>query len=320
MSADQQNNTIESPKVSVIIPVYNTEKYLNECLDSVILQDLKDIEILCVDDGSTDSSRKILDEYASLDNRVVVIHKKNEGVSKARNIGIKWARGKYVIFMDPDDYYPTADILSTLFVAAEEHKVSIVGSEFSHLTPEGIVEYGDIYNNDFLYGYNFDKEGLIHFKDYQFDYGFHRFLFLKDYLICNDIDFPDLSRFQDPPFLVNALSNAGFFYAVKKIGYRYRLKSEGVSWNTQKITDLVSGILYIHDIANKNGYDKLERLMQLRMTVEYGGYIRQALEDCLKVDQEYKKVKKSFSYQTGLIVTYVPRNVIHLVHDLFKKA
>ncbi len=92
------------PKVSVIVPIYNVEKYLVQCLDSLINQTLKDIEIILIDDGSPDNSGKICDEYAKKDKRINVIHKKNEGVSAARNDGIKAAKGKFLMFVDSDDW------------------------------------------------------------------------------------------------------------------------------------------------------------------------------------------------------------------------
>ena len=94
-----QNKINYVPKVSVIIPVYNVEKYLRECLDSVINQTLKDIEIICVDDGSTDSSGKILDEYAQKDKRIKVIHQENQGLGAAHNVGIDLAKGEYIGFV-----------------------------------------------------------------------------------------------------------------------------------------------------------------------------------------------------------------------------
>ncbi len=89
--------------VSIIIPVYNVEKYLEKCINSVLEQTFKDIKIILVDDGSTDKSPDICDKYSKKDERVCVIHKKNQGVSEARNTGINNANGKYVIFIDSDD-------------------------------------------------------------------------------------------------------------------------------------------------------------------------------------------------------------------------
>lgn len=92
------------PLVSVIIPVYNVENYLKRCIDSIINQSLKNIEIILIDDGSLDSSSKICDEYLTLDERIKVVHKQNEGLGMARNTGIDIAVGKYIAFVDSDDY------------------------------------------------------------------------------------------------------------------------------------------------------------------------------------------------------------------------
>ena len=92
------------PKVSVIIPVYNTEKYLRKCLDSVVNQTLKDIEIICVNDGSPDNSLAILEEYAQNDNRIKIINKSNGGLSSARNAGLEISQGEFIGFVDSDDW------------------------------------------------------------------------------------------------------------------------------------------------------------------------------------------------------------------------
>ena len=90
-------------KISIIIPVYNVEKYIRKCVDSILSQTYKNLEIILVDDGSLDNCGKICDQYAKIDNRVVVIHKQNGGLSSARNIGIEKATGEYLMFVDSDD-------------------------------------------------------------------------------------------------------------------------------------------------------------------------------------------------------------------------
>ena len=95
------------PKVSVIIPVYNTSKYLNQCLESIQNQTFTDFEAICINDGSTDSSLEILKEFASKDDRFIIINKKNEGQGIARNLGIQQANGEYIIFIDSDDWLET---------------------------------------------------------------------------------------------------------------------------------------------------------------------------------------------------------------------
>ena len=92
------------PKLSIIVPVYKVEQYINKCIDSILNQTFTDFELILVDDGSPDNCGKICDEYAQKDERVRVIHKENGGVSSARNLGIDEAKGEYVSFIDPDDW------------------------------------------------------------------------------------------------------------------------------------------------------------------------------------------------------------------------
>lgn len=116
-------------KVSVIIPVYNTAEYLPQCLESVMNQTLKEIEIICVNDGSTDDSPQILAEYALKDERIKIIHKENGGLVAARKTGVLAAQGSYVAFVDSDDWIET-DMYEQLFRIAEEYKVAMVTSGF----------------------------------------------------------------------------------------------------------------------------------------------------------------------------------------------
>lgn len=116
---------MEQPKISVIIPVYNVESYLRQCMDSIIGQTLEDIEIICINDSSTDGSLAILEEYAKKDNRVQVITQKNAGAGAARNRGMSIAKGKYLSFLDGDDFFET-DMLEKAYNLAEQDQVDFV--------------------------------------------------------------------------------------------------------------------------------------------------------------------------------------------------
>ena len=113
------------PLVSVVIPVYNVEKYLNQCLDSVISQTLTDIEIICVNDSSTDGSLNILEEYAKRDERIKVVTQPNGGAGAARNRGLSMASGKYLSFLDSDDFFEP-DMLELAYKKAEKDKADFV--------------------------------------------------------------------------------------------------------------------------------------------------------------------------------------------------
>lgn len=112
-------------RISIIVPVYNVEKYISHCLDSLVMQTLNDIEIILIDDGSSDSSGIICDEYAQKDLRIKVIHQENMGVSESRNVALAVAKGEFVLFVDSDDWIE-ADMCEKLYTTAKEHSADFV--------------------------------------------------------------------------------------------------------------------------------------------------------------------------------------------------
>ena len=131
-----------SPLVSVIVPVYNTSKYLRQCLDSIQAQTLKEIEIICVDDGSTDNSMEILLEKELEDSRICILQQKNRGGGAARNLGMSIAKGKYLSFLDSDDFFePT--MLEEAYTAAEKHNADITIYSY-HIFYDGSKLYSKI--------------------------------------------------------------------------------------------------------------------------------------------------------------------------------
>ncbi len=117
------------PKVSIVVPVYNVERYLRQCLESLVRQTMKDIEILCVNDGSTDGSGAILREYAERDDRVTVIEQANGGYGRAMNAGIEKARGGYLGIVEPDDFVALT-MYEDLYALAERHALDLVKADF----------------------------------------------------------------------------------------------------------------------------------------------------------------------------------------------
>ena len=117
---------MRSVKISVVVPTYNAANYLRECLDSLISQTVMEIEFICVNDGSTDTSLEILKEYASKDERFRIIDVPNGGYGKAMNLGLNSAKGKYFAILEPDDYLPAADVYSKMLEQAEKHHLDFV--------------------------------------------------------------------------------------------------------------------------------------------------------------------------------------------------
>lgn len=144
-------------KVSIIVPVYNVEKYLRKCLDSLINQTLKDIEIICINDGSTDKSLEILEEYKNRDSRIILLNQENSGQSVARNRGIEIAKGEYLGFVDPDDWVDL-DYYEKLYNAASTNDTDIAVG--------GIIRVTGIKKKKFL---NFEKETITDNTNLKFE-------------------------------------------------------------------------------------------------------------------------------------------------------
>lgn len=280
-------------KVSVIIPVYNVEKYLRECLDSVVNQTLRDIEIICINDGSPDNSLAILQEYAKRDSRFVIVDQENQGVGRSRNTGIRKARGEFVCFMDPDDWYPEPDILETLYSTAKRERVCICGGSLEEHKPDGTV-VRDFNPNASNWGGKFSRDEMMRFHDYQYDWGYQRFVFSRKFLVENDIFFPPYIRFQDPPFFVKAMVLAEKFYALRKITYAYRVAyKEPVFSNPRKLSDMFSGIADVVNLAQTYGLEKLtERLFNQNYQSTWA--LPQILETAEKSLEVATKIKRTF--------------------------
>lgn len=142
------------PAVSIIVPVYNAEKAIGRCIESVLSQQFTDLELILIDDGSKDGSPAILDEYAAKDERVKVIHKPNSGVSSTRNLGLAEAKGKYIQFMDADDWIPD-DSTKILYRAMEESKCDLVVAGFYRVVGERVARKSSI-----------DTDCLLTLKEY----------------------------------------------------------------------------------------------------------------------------------------------------------
>lgn len=142
---------MNQPKVSIIVPIYNVEKYLDRCMQSLMHQTLKDIEIILVDDGSPDNCPAMCDEYAKQDNRIKVIHKQNAGLGMARNSGIEIATGEYIAFIDSDDY-TEVNAYEKLYNASDKGHYDIVYSGFYQEQNDGTFKAAElidqIYNTE----------------------------------------------------------------------------------------------------------------------------------------------------------------------------
>lgn len=129
--------SMNKPKISIIVPVYNTELYLRECIESILRQSYVDFEVLLVDDGSTDASGSICEDYAAKDTRIRVFHQDNQGVSSARNLALDHVQGRYVLFLDADDFWYVDTCLETLVNEALRTGADIVRGEYKAVDEQG---------------------------------------------------------------------------------------------------------------------------------------------------------------------------------------
>lgn len=132
---------MDNPRISVIVPVYNVEKYLNRCMDSLLAQTYHNLQIILVDDGSQDGSGAICDEYATLDSRIRVIHKENGGLSSARNAGLKIADGEYIGYVDSDDWIEP-DMYYLMIQAIKDNNAQLAACRYKQVTPDGVIDNG----------------------------------------------------------------------------------------------------------------------------------------------------------------------------------
>ena len=329
--------------ITVIIPVYNMDEYLDICLNSVINQSLSELEILCIDDGSTDRSNEIIKLFVSKDSRIRCIRTNNLGAAHARNIGIREAKGEYLAFIDADDYYYDKYALEHLYFANKKYLTKISGGSFGEIDEYGTVKTGSDFDDNRFWGYNFGSEEVIFYEGFQFDFGFHRFIYDRDFIITNKLFFPDLSYFEDPPFLVKTLSLVEKFSVVPNIIYMHRTYRKEKEWKAKSVVDLYKGLLMNLKFAKINGYEKLYQLTLYRLENDYISAIEfyvdtietieklvinnsdifeddsQTYNELLLLINPYKgRAANSFSYKIGLALTFAPRVLVKATKKLEK--
>ena len=198
-------------KISVIMPVYNCEEYLEESIDSVLQQTLQEWELLCIDDGSTDKSVDILKEYEKKDKRIHIFTQKNQGAGPARNLGLQNAQGEFVSFLDADDYLLDKDALECMYNVCKTKGVRACGASLRALR-NGEIGQDNVHFKEVEQAAREQK--ILNYIDFQFDYGYTCFIYERQVINEHEICFPPYRRFQDPPFFCpsNVYNRAILFY------------------------------------------------------------------------------------------------------------
>lgn len=236
-----------APTVSVIIPVYNVENFLPRCLDSVMKQSLKEIEIICINDGSTDRSAEILNQYAQKDKRIKVFNQENKGLSATRNYGLEMMRGKYVFFLDSDDYlHPQT--LEVFYKAAEQKNVPVViSTKFCRL--------GKQEPNTKIYAVDEVKckisknplKDLYTTKNRYVSAVAWNKLYRADAI--KDFRFIEGIYFEDWPWTACLFASIDSFASIDEALYHYNTMSPSIvrsRFSTKKVSDYFTGIRFVY--------------------------------------------------------------------------
>ncbi len=298
----------KNPEISIIVPVYNCEIYIEECLESIKSQTFENFEALIVNDGSSDNSEKIIMDFIQKDDRFKLITKKNGGQSSARNLGLRCAKGKYIAFLDSDDYIKP-DFLEKLYAEAEEKNLDIAlcGIE-THNENTGEITTNDPYFSLLCFDKNFDNK-IFNYKDC-LDFLFRicvvpwNKLYKKKFLEKNQIKFTEKLSFEDNLFFLELFLKAERVGIIREALICYRFCS-----------------LTSHSRANnKQDFRKLDffKIMKLQ-------------EKVLKENNLFEILKEKFEqHKIGTLnywynkITYTPAKVIYFIllkfEELYKKC
>lgn len=251
------------PEISVIMPVYNTASYLAQSIESVLNQTYSDFELIIVDDGSTDDSLKIINSYAVKDKRIKVITQENQGLSEARNSGIKIAGGEYIAFIDSDDFY-AKNFLGQLIHAQKKASADIVGCNFKKIRSS--KDHIKVINRFSYVVYPNALEVLLH-KNNFIHFNVWNKLYKRE--VIGEIRFVPHIYYEDWVFNCCVFERANCFVWIKERLYGYNYSDNSImrsAFTEKKLTDYVTGIKEVHRYFMKNAPEKWEQVKRTRVS------------------------------------------------------
>ena len=292
---------METKKISIVLPCYNVGKYIRRGLDSILAQTLQEWEAILVDDGATDDTGKICDEYAAKDNRFHVVHTKNQGVVKARNTGMQYAQGELLYFMDPDDWIEP-ECFSKCYETYKQHDCDIVHfgykwvySDHTTITPSkpGVFNGPEIwkewtcqlvgFSQKALDGY-FAGENIWHLRKMD---SVWTCMLRKTFVAENNLEFPQVTLYDDGFFLVEATYKAKKLVSLPDIFYNY-FQREGSIINSERSVDYTF----------KYKYEQIQITNQLRDMIKefdlHDYYMGSHVLSCLKMALLFSKAFRNY--------------------------
>ena len=244
-------------KVSVIVPVYNVEQYISVCLDSILNQTYEDIEVICINDGSTDSSKSILEQYQKFDSRIKIFNQKNSGLSAARNRGMEKACGEYILFVDSDDYVSSFAVEFTLNNALRNFSNIVLfdymmgNSNYTKVHALTIPKYNKHYENN---SFSIDTMGSESYKFIPIPTWAK--LYKTDFLKENNIKFIENLYYEDLPFWAEVYTKAKRITYLCEHLYFYNTgrNTSIMKQNDAKIFDAIIAYKTVINTFKESGY------------------------------------------------------------------
>ena len=247
-------------KISVIIPVYNAEKYLSRCIESIIDQTYSNYELLLINDGSKDNSGIVCDEYATKDQRIRVFHKTNGGVSTARNLGLEQALGEYVMFVDADDWIE-CDCLNVLYNTIQAENLDLLQFSFRTVSENGVIMQAYSAETSVL-----DLNGYIEKDVFLVCVG--GTIIKKSIIEINRLRFQeDLKLGEDQLFILSAMHFSKFIKRIPDVFYNYYQNENSATANA-KFDDIINSIIALNNFQYKRVFKKhIDRIIVLQVNI-----------------------------------------------------
>lgn len=270
--------------ISIVVPVYNVSRYLDECVKSLINQTYSNIEIILVNDGSTDRSGEICDELKKIDNRVKVVHKKNEGLGFARNTGLEYVRGKYVTFIDSDDYADN-DLIENLYYAIKKNKADTCIGGFKRVDDLGNVLYKETYVSRVYNNNECISELLLHMlgsspeKSDAIRMSVWNVLYSSDIIKTHDLKFPSERVYisEDLIFDLDYYQYSKKCILIESISYNYRVNQNSLTQTYKKDKFEKYEFLY-NEVYKKIMNDNLPNEFIIRLQRQFFVNLREGIK------------------------------------------
>lgn len=312
----EKNNDL----ISIIVPIYNVEKYLNKCIESILNQTYKNLEIILVDDGSPDNSGKICDEYKKMDSRIIVIHKPNGGLSDARNAGIMLATGKYIGFVDSDDYIEP-DMYEILYTNLKKYNANISICSYVDEYESGKMEISKHFDNKIV---TLNKMEALENLILEQNLTNHVWNKLFEKKLFDELCFPVGRKMEDVAITYKLVEKANIVVCDNYVGYHYIQRGDSImgNINAKLLQDNEQSVFEKNEYIKKY-YPELEKAAEIENIKTYKilHYLAKLgkLDNILKSEKYknyYKMYKKKYLKYRKQIKNNVGKKVL-ISYDLF---